>query len=307
MDTRKSLEDEVLAWLDESGDTSTTRTNVRNAIRQAHQQRLMQEAWPFLVWAEPQMFNLVVGQRNYPLHQEYGRSFYFWNTTEDHEMNERPMRNIKPQYTDEKFKFVLWNRSPVAAHPSSASTLTIVSSDSGDSGSSRGVRVRGMTSSGVRSETITPNGTTPVVSTYTYLPGGILQLSKFGTWTGDLTVTAGATSVVTLFPDESSRSYQQIHLLWEPDAADEVEYQFFRNPNPLEEDDSTPDIPFPHSSILVWDALLLLSAYDGRIDSGRLKIWKDNQDRMELALRQAFLDGSSLNAEPQGVHYIDED
>lgn len=309
MDTRKSLEDEVLAWLDESGDTSTTQTNVRNAIKQAHRQRLMEQDWPFLLWPEPQTFSLVKDQRNYVLHAEYGRPLYFRDVTQDKDLVEVPFRNYKPSYTDEKYKFVLWNRSPVAAHPSTASKLTLVSSDASDTGTSRGLYVRGMTASGVREETINPSGTSSVLSAYTYEPGGILQLTKFGTWLGTATITAnsGATNVLTLFPSETGRSYQQIRMLWNPSETDSIEYQFFRNPNPLNYAESIPDIPFPHSGILVWDALLLLAAYDGRLDANRKAIWKENQERMDLAMRQAFLTGQSLAAEAPGVHYIDED
>lgn len=309
MDTRASLEAEVLAWLDETGDTSTTQTNVRNAIKQAHRQRLTETDWPFMLWPEPQSFSLVSGQKNYPLHQEYGRPLYFRDVTEDKDLTEVPYRHFKPSYTDEQFKFVLWGRSPVAAHPAAASQLSLVSSDGSDVGNGKGLYLRGMTAGGVRAETMNPSGTTPVSSAYTYLPGGILQLSKFGTWLGDATVTAdaGATDVITLFPEETGRNFQAIRLLWTPDAADEIEYAFYRNPNPLNNDESIPDIPYPHSGILVWDALLLLAAYDGRIDAARKEIWMGNQQQMDLTMRQSFLDGQSLGAEAPGVHYIDED
>lgn len=309
MDTRKSLEEEVLSWLDESGDTVTTRTNVRNALAQAHLQRVTQTDWPFLMWPEPQTFNLVVGQRNYVLHQEYGRPFYFRDVDQSKDLVEIPFRNYKPSFTDEKYKFVLWNRSPVAAHPSSASKLTFVSDDADDSGTSKGIYLRGMTASGVRTETINPTGLSSVDSVHTYLPSGIVTLSKFGTWEGNLTVTAnsGVVAVVTLSPDEIARSYQQIRMLWEPDDADEIEYNFFRTPTPLDADYAIPDIPYPFSRVLVWDALVLLAAYDGRIDSNRKDLWRQNQQAIDTSMRQTFLDGQSLGAEAPGVHYIDED
>jgi len=308
MDTRESLEEEVLGWLDEEGDTSTVRTNVRNALGTAHRQRLLETDWPFLLWPEPQTFALVSGQKNYALHSEYGRPLYFRNVTEDKDLVEVPFRNYEPSYTDEQFRFVLWNRSPVAAHPSSASPLSIVSSASGDTSASRAINVRGMTADGMASEAIAPNGTTPVASTNTYLPGGLIRVSKVGTWTGTMTMTsnAGAVTNLKLLAAEKARTYQQIRMLWTPSAVDEIEYQFFRNPTSLDDDDAVPDIPFPHSGILVWDALLLLAAYDGRIDSARKAIWSDNQQRMDLAMRQAFLDGQSLKAEPAQIHEIDD-
>lgn len=309
MDTRKSLEEEVLSWLDESGDTSTTQTNVRNAILQAHIKRLTEDAWSFMLWPEPQTFNLVAGQKNYVLHQEFGRPLYFVDRTQAVDLKERPQRHLKPSYTDEAYRFIFTNRSPIAAQPGAASKLSLTSTEAADSGSALGFYIRGMTAAGMVTETLNPSGTSAVESSSTFLPGGLIQISKFGTWAGTATLTAdaGATEVLSLFSEEVARSYQQIRLLWTPDRADVIEYQFFRQPSPLPYPESIPDIPYPFSRILAWDALLALTAYDGQLDAPRQAFWVEQRDALDLALRQAYLEGQSLNAEPQEVHYVDDD
>jgi hypothetical protein len=309
VDTRKSLEDEVLALLDESNNTGVTRTNVRNALAQAHAKRLSEELWPFMLWHTPQTFNLVAAQQNYVLHSEYARPLYFKNLTRGIDLRERPMRHLIATRTAEDSRFVLWNRSPVRAHPAAASVLTIVSANAGDTGATRGFYVRGETADGVVSETIQANGTSPVVSANAFLPGGILQLVKFGVWSGKATVTSdsGATTNLVLLPEETGRSYQQIRLLYSPSAAESIEYQFFRTPSPLNYDESVPDIPYPHSKILVYDTLLDLLSYDGQLDSARFGWIKERRDELDLAMRQAFIEGQSLLAEPQQVIDLDED
>lgn len=307
VDTRKSLEDEVLSWLDESGDTSTTRTNVRNALLQSHHQRVTEDAWSFMLWYKPLTFNLVAGQTTYPLHSEFARALYFRNVTQGVPLRERSFRHLVPSQTDERNRFVLGGRSPTAQFLTSASTLSMVSSNAGDT-AGRGLYIRGETADGVLEETIVANGLTPVVSVNTYLPGGLLQMTKFGTWAGKMTLTgnAGAVTNLVLLAAETGRSYQQLRTLWTPDALDQIEYLFYRNPNPLNYDESVPDIPFPHSRILVWDALLKFAAYDGQMDPMRVQEWTANQSRMDLTMRQAFLEGQTIGAEPQGVLDIEE-
>jgi len=311
MDTRKSLEDEVLGWLDESGDTSTTQANVRAAIKQAHIARLTQFDWPFLTWAEPKTLSITPGRRLYTLHSEYWKPLYFRSITRERTLREKPFEKYQPGQ-DEQDRFVLWNRSPVARqteYPGGA-TLTIVSLSALDTGASRGVRIRFEEPSygSVVTETIVPNGTTPVQATHLFSPGGILQLSKFGVWSGALIVTSsvGVTNIV-LEPEENAKSYQQIRLLYEPTEAETIEYLFFRSPNPLNYPEDVPDIPYPHSGILVWDALKLLYAYDGQLDSARLAVIQDNIDRMDTAMRQSFIEGQSLLAETPEIHDIEED
>lgn len=294
----------MLFYLDEATDTGTTRTNVNNALNQAHIQRLTDYKWKFMLWDTPITFPIVPGQRSYSLHQEFGRPFYFRNITTRRLMRETPSRNIDSQNVDwendgENERFALWGLQHVQNQPSSPSVITIVSSSALDVGSTKAITVRGDTSDGVTTEQINPNGTTPVVGLVQFTK--ILRVTKAASWAGTMTMTSnsGAVTNLKLFPTELGRHYLQFYLLFNPASADTIQYRFYRRPSPLVNDNDIPDVPDPHSVILVWDALLLLAAYDSRIDPLRLAIWRDNQDRAYLAMCQAFLDGQSLGAEPK--------
>lgn len=316
MDTLKNLRDEVLYQLDEPTDTGSTKTNVNNAINQAHVQRLTQVNWPFMIWPppglNPETFTTVANQKGYSLHPEFHRPYYFKNQTIDELLIETPSRNIGPQGFDWSVQadgknYVLQGISAVQNQPSAASVMTIVSSSVNDVGSTKAVIVRGETTDGVTIDTINPNGTTPVAGLVSFTR--ILNVTKSSAWSGTMTMTSNAAAVTNLklFASEFGRNYQQLMFLSIPSGAQIIEYRFYRKPSTLSNDNDIPDIPAPYGKILVWDALMVLSAYDGRIDSGRMAVWRDNQTKLELAMQQAFLEGQSIEAQPRYVRYINND
>jgi hypothetical protein len=303
MDTLLSLRNEVLGWLDEVGDSGTTADNVDNAIRQAHTQRVTEERWGFMLYPK-QTLTLTASLSSYSLHTEFHRPLYFFNTTKKDFLVQVPPRS----FTDPDIDFVdgqdgktftLWGMAPVAKQPTS--TLSLVSTSAADTGSSKAIIIRGETASGVETETLTPSGTTPVAGTKTFTT--ILNVTLTGAWAGTLTLSSASITLLTLTAGELGRQYQQLRLLWSPSSADSIEYQFFRKPSPLTNDYDIPDIPFPHAKILVWDALLLMAAYDNQVEGGRLGVWLDNQRRMDLALRQAYLEPQSLRSRGRFVKY----
>jgi hypothetical protein len=311
LDTLKTLRDQVLYWLDEANDSGSTKKNVDYALNQAHQQRCLQFPWKFMLLG-PVTLTLVPNQRVYSLHQEFDKPLYFRNTLTGEYLREVPIRSLGPSGLDwnsdkEGDTYTLWGRSPVENQPSAASVLTIVSTGS-DAGSTKAIIVRGETADGVTTETINPNGTTPVAGLVQFTR--ILQVTKISVWSGTLTMTSNAGSVTNLklFPAELGRSYQQLQLLWIPQRADTIEYRFYRKPSPLTNDNDIPDIPHPHTQILVWDALKLLLGYDAQLDSARMRLIDENQARAEQALRESEFDGgNSMNAVTRRTYLDPED
>lgn len=306
METLSSLRNQVLDWLDESGDTGTTKKLVDHSLNKSHATRLTATNWPFMKWG-PITFSFVSGQKEYSLHQEYLRPNYFKNKTQSGiwmiEVPEREKigtgadRNLD---TDGKY-FQFGARSQVAAQPSSSSVVSIVSSTGGDIGSTKKITVYGETVDGMASEDINPNGLTPVPGLIPFTR--ILGVSKASAWSGTMTMTSngGAVTNLKLFGTEFGRNYQTIQLLFSPSGADVIEYDFYRKPRKLSNDNDQPDIPYPYSLILVWDALLDISANDGRIDSARKAVWEKNQRELEGQMRNDFLEGRSLAARPRHV------
>lgn len=302
-----SLQNQVLHWLDEgsSGATATTRVNVRNALNAAHRYRLSMYPWPHMIWDRTETFTTVSGTYNYMLHQEFGRPLYFRNQRTHELMVETVRKNIDPSKLDWNSdengnRFVLWGRSPVAAQPTSASVITISSTSALDTGAADAIVVRGVTSSNsVTAELITPNGTTPVAGTVSFVK--ILAITKASPWDGTLTVTSNsaAVTVLTLNACEYGREYPIFRLLSNLTGGDIIEYTFYRQPMQLVNDFDIPEIPYPYSEILVWDALLDLMAYDSQLDSARFRQFGTNAQRIEDAMVAALWDGQSLGAEPR--------
>lgn len=305
METLRSLREQVLSWLDEAGDTGTTKTLVDYAINKSHADRLTKQNWPFMKWG-PVTFSLVPGQREYTLHQEFLRPSYFRNTSRSGiYLVEVPEREIPQTLADwnsdqDGRLFRYGGRWPVQSQPSGIFTIT--SSSVNDVGSTKKITIFGETTDGMASEDINPNGQTGVDGQLTFTK--ILGVTKASAWSGTLTVSVGGTTILKLFPNEFGRSYQSIQLLFLPTAADVVEYDFYRKPRKLANDYDVPDTPYPYSLIHVWDALLDLTAYDGRIDSGRLEIWRRNQADLDAQMRNDFLEGRSAAARARHIRDV---
>jgi hypothetical protein len=178
-----------------------------------------------------------------------------------------------------------------------------VSSSSSDTGANYHVLVKGVSSGVLTDEEIELTGTTPVLTTKSF--SLVLGVTKSRVFNGTLTVTSnsGAVTVLTLEDDEMGRAYQQIYLLQNPTSADLLEYRFFRHPLPLINDYDVPEIPYPHSDILVYEALTDMAGYLS--GSSNINLWRERRDEALLALQQAYLEGQSLEAQPRYVRDLD--
>lgn len=309
METLRSLREQVLDWLDESGDTGTTKKLVDHAINKSHANRLTMVQWPFMKYGRGNL-TLVPGKVEYALHQEFLRPYYFRNISKGGiylvEVPQRELSQVGIDWTkDQDGRHFEWGgRWQVERQPAAASVLTIVSSSTGDVGTTKKITVMGETPDGITSEDISPNGQNPVAGLVQFTK--ILGITKASAWAGTLTITAdaGATTVLKLFGNEFGRNYQVIRLLFTPTTADVVEYDFFRKPRKLSLDYDSPDTPYPYSLIHVWDALLDISAYDGRIDGGRKALWERNQGELEIQMRNEFLEGRTIAARTRRVRDV---
>lgn len=304
-----SLQNQVLYWLDEasSAATATTRTNVKNAINSAQQTRLTAYPWPHMIWDRAETFTTVSGTQQYSLHQEFSRPLYFMNRSTRQLMIETPKKNIDPSIVDwnndtNGNRFVLWGRSPVLAQPSSASVITIVSTNALDTGSADAIVVKGVTTdNSVTAELISPNGTTPAAGAISFVK--ILAVTKASGWDGKMTMSSNSAAVtnLTLNSCEYGRQYPLFWLLSNLTGGDVIEYKFYRQPFPLVNDFDIPEIPAPFSEILVWDALMDLMAYDSQLDSARMAKFSENASRLEESMMAALWEGQSLGAEPRFI------
>lgn len=310
MDTFKSIRDAVLASIDETGDTSTTKTVVDNAINEAHQRRCSSYNWSWMLWPQAETITLTASQQYYSLHEQVDRIVYLYNRTTKTYLKALPFRNIEPlgqnvldATTGEKFHFI--GLSPVENQPSSSSVITIVSTSAADTGASYAVKVRGETATGIQTETINPNGTTPAAGSVSFTR--ILGVTLTAAWAGRLTMTSNSAAVtnLTLNAGEYGRQFPQIFLTWSPSSADVLEYKFYRKPFVLTNDYDIPDIPFPYSKILVYDALLEIAAYNGQMDGARVRHWERKQMEIEMQMFAAH-DPTIVGASARSVREIND-
>ena len=306
--TLGDLRSECLSWLDEStaSTTGATYINVTNALKQAHTIRLTEDQWKFMLWPSVQTITTVASTQLYSLHQEFLRPYWVRNTTQKVWMQEVPSRNMEPLGLDfvndtNTSQFALWGRSQVQNQPSSASVITISSSSASDTTAAKAITIYGDTSSGITTESITPNGTSGVAGTTSFTQ--ILGVTKAAAWVGTATLTSNSAAVTNLklFPAEYGRSYQQLQLLSLPTANETISYRFYRKPRELSAANDMTDIPPPFERVLVYDALLLMAAYDNRLDSGRQGLWRTYQQELDFQLRQSQLEGQSLGAQARYI------
>lgn len=313
--TFKNIQDEVLRYIDEDVNTSSaTLTLVKNCINQAHLRRLSNYDWWFMLWPYPITFSTTISQQNYALHSEFYKAYYFFNQTTKAYLIEENSRMLGPSGvrwgsdTGHATRFAFWGRSPIASQlPSAGSAVTIVSSSALDTGSTYAVTIKGTDSSGLGliSETINPNGTSPVTSSNTFY-NPILNITLGAAFNGTLTITAGSTTLLVLRAGEYGRSYPQMYLLSVPNAVDVIEYRFYRQPANLVNDNDIPDIPPPFTQILVWDALIMIAAYN-ETENENVAVWADNAHQLEEQMIRANDESNSLESEPRYIRYMGEE
>lgn len=73
--TFKQLQDQVLSYMDEEGDTGTVLTNVKFALNEANKQRTLEHEWTWRMSGE-QTLTLVAGDKEYDLPADFSGLIY---------------------------------------------------------------------------------------------------------------------------------------------------------------------------------------------------------------------------------------
>jgi hypothetical protein len=305
--TFKNLRDQVLRWIDEIGETTTDEL-VKEVMNQAHQQRCVERGWKFMLHPTTHTITTVENQRVYTLHQEFDRPLYFYNSTDECFLIERPdqqlteiaetLDNTSPT-GDKVENFMFIGSSQFKDQPSSASVITVVSNHASDSGVGYEVVIKGELADGtVGAEVLSLSGLTPVSTTLQFVH--VLGLTKSQSFNGTITVTAGATTLLTLLPWEMGRAYKQIYLLDNPPAGKSIQYRFYHLPLVLINDYDIPHIPSTYAQILVWDTLILIGqGYLTSIPGNSMTVWSNMQKSWEYSLYSSELVGQSVGSMPQ--------
>lgn len=100
---------------------------------------------------------------------------------------------------------------------------------------------------------------------------------------------------------------QKIKLLWTPVATDTIEYQFYQLPTEMSANTDLPNIPYPYSRVLIYDALLSMVAYNEDIEPAKIQLWQDRQTKWQNNLLAAHDQENNQWTMTPTVQYIPRD
>lgn len=283
--TFKDLQTQVLDYLDQAGDTSHGLDVVKHAINSAHEKRLTEDRWSFMLWPTPIGITFTTAQ-TYILHPEASLLTDFWNTSKMLPMKETPVRSrFKKGVVDDRYHFEFVQNSPVKAQPGSG-VVTVVGTAKlkyiGTDGEVYEESVTGATTSHPVSE----------ILAVTKLDANLLTLTS-----------AAAVQLLSLQATEYGKKYPQIRLFDSGQPGETAEYRFYRKPTILTLDNQIPDIPYPYSRVLVFDALLDIATYN---DSAPPAFWLSQAELWDRQLRQHYQEGEQDGAESRTIQIVDE-
>lgn len=273
--TFKNIQDEVLRYLDQPGEDGHGLDLVKDAINRTHANRLTEDKWSFMLWPRPVSLAFVTGQRVYQLHHELSSLSDFTHSGGGPLFEVPSRQRYESGVYDSKVHFEFVSTSPVRVQPAEG-VVTV----------SGAAKIRYIDSDGdIQEETLSSAPTSfDVVE--------ILKVTK--TDTGTLVLTdINAVSLLNLTADQYGKEYPQIRLFGNGVSGETATYRFYRKPSILTHDNDIPDIPYPYSRIMVYDSLLELATYN---DSLPQAYWVDQQSRLDLQMRQAYIEGNSDSA-----------
>ncbi len=297
MRTFQQIQDEALRYFDiaNESDNDADVEVVKAAVNTANQSRASEDNWKFML-SNVYTLDVVSGTQDYILPQtNVLRLQYLKDSVDGLYAIQLPAeqdawdRNVP---SDRVYFDINPDGSAVAAQPTEADTLVLTCTAADDAS----LYIEGEDEDGLSiSETVDVDGTT------TQEFAKVTYYAKTGEFTGILTLaTTGGTTLLTLAADEAGKSYAVVHFYQEPTRNTTFEYKYFRKPRVMTRDLDRPDIPFPHSAILVYDALLDLATYN-ELDSESVNIWRDKQDQLKNNLYLQKLEGNSVGAQNMSI------
>lgn len=299
MRTFKDLQQAVLRYFDvaDEPDGSADVELVKNALNSNNEKRSTEERWKFMQ-SNAYSLAVVAGQQEYILpHTNLSKLHYLWSTTKNRwaiglSMRQLPYSGLGFNQQiggDSSVYYELTERgSVVAAQPSTASEIVANSTET--EASNIQLYVEGEDASGQPlSETLDVG--VPSAGVYSK----VTYYAKIGDWTGTLSLETdpGAETLVTLLSSEYGKEYPILKWVEIPNANETFEYRYFRTPRRMVRDYDRPDLPYPHSGLLVYDTLIDLATYN-ELDSESVNIWRAKQLEALSNLYQLKLEGDTV-------------
>jgi len=221
--------------------TTSMKSLIGNYINRRYFQILRAINWQNV--RDDYSFNTTSGTQDYVLPDDFGKEMYVLESTNGRELSRVDMQDLVRQYpnsissTGTVYRYVILDDA-VENQPSSASTITVVSSSSSDT--SQKVLIRGISGSVEITEELSLNGTTNVTSTNSF--SRIKAISKDADTVGKITVIAGSTTIAVLAPKVLESRYKKVRLHYVPTQTLTIKMPYIIKPLPMIEDSDYPVI-----------------------------------------------------------------
>lgn len=306
MKTYKQMQDNVLAWMSDTNDT-TMRALVKQALNQAQTQLLTAEQFDFLLASGT--LSVVSGQSQYALPDNWQQGLWIKNVNSGEYLEEIPAKTTIeaeegwPTTDDGSVdRFSLRTVQNIKQQPASASVVTITPSG-GNEAAANGIVVQGTDENGNWIEETLSSGSTWASLTTTSTFKNVANVIKTGsTWTRTITVTAGSTTLLTLLAAENVKQYQVLTLVKEPTTNASLEYQYYVRPIPLVYDNQGSQVPTPFEDILEYDALIKMQGFTRATDI-EVQQWMGASGQLKQQLSQTYQQARTLNARLRRVTF----
>lgn len=309
MRTYKQLQDAVLQWMADEGDTGLLKTLVKDALNRTHQTLLNDDRYDFLLWPRTETLAITPGQKAYTLHPQLSQLLFVYNPTRNEYLEEIAPKGLMESEADwndgtidQPDRFMLTGLSKLLTQPTVASVVTVTTTG-GTESSTNSVRVTGASGGATVTETLA-SGTNWSSLTGSQSFDVITDITKLGsTWTRTITATANSQTLLILGADSYGQQYRTLELLESPTTACDLLYRFYRAPRQLVEDHDVPDVPAGFDDILVYKTLSAMQGYT-RATSTELDFWASEIRKLTDTLQMTYRAARTMGGRPTYTRYI---
>lgn len=309
MRTFKQLQDAVLQWMADGGDTGLLRTLVKDGLNRAHQNLLNDDRYDFMLWPRNETLAIVPNQKVYALHPQFQHPLYFYNPDTNIYLEEIPPKGLMESQadwndgeTDEVDRFMLTGVSKVQAQPATAGPV-VVTSTGGTATSTHSIVISGVSAGVWVEETLSStNAWTTLTTTNSYEV--VTDVTKVGNgWQWPLTLTVGATTILTLPATSYGHQFRMFELVETPSTTQTVLYRFYREPRQLVYDHDIPDLPSQFDDILVYQTLLAMTGYT-RATPDEQQLWQAQVRKLTDVLQMTYRSSRTMGGRPTYTRYV---
>lgn len=308
MKTFKELQDDVLVWTVDDGDTTTMRNIVKQSIDKLQRKILTSEQLDFMLSPAARTLSVVAGTKVYRLPDDWFQGLYVYRpdtATYYEEIAPKGLLEADEGYREnEDFdvqRYMISFRQNIMNQPAAAGTI-VVDTTGGSEAAANGVVVQGLDATGNWIEEALSSGSTWTQLTSVGSFATVTNIIKTGaTWTRTITVTRGAVTVTTLTSAQFAKQFQTLEFVKTPQSAVTLEYRYYKRPIPLVYDYQTPEIPEEFTDMLHYGTLRSLTGFT-KPEQTELDFWNAEYSRLDNQMKQAYQQGRTITARPRRIH-----